>query len=87
MTRRKRADPVDPTTTKQILAAYRRLIAAIIKAAMQDAKRGDLEAQDWLRTDGVFWLDWLGIRQPKAGVERLLDPPGKMVIRVGGNNG
>ena len=75
---------LDPTTSKKVLASWRRLIAALLKNSIQDAKRGDLEAVDWLQSEGIYWLDWLGIKQPGIGVERILDPPGKMVIRVGG---
>ena len=78
----KRADPIDPTTTKQILAGWQRLIAALLKNAVHDARSGDQEAVDYLRGDGLIWLEWLGIRQPKIGVERLLDPPGKLVISI-----
>lgn len=75
-------DRNDPTTTKRILGGWRRLIAALLKNAVQDARRGDQEAAAWLRNDGVELLDMLGIRQPAIGVDRLLDPPGKLVISI-----
>ena len=79
----KRADLIDdPTTTKKILAGWQRLIAALLKNALSDARAGDQEAVDWLRTEGILLLSWLGIRNPKAGLERLLDPPGKLVLKI-----
>ena len=87
MDKENQSDLRDPTTNKRILEAYRRLIAALLKNSIQDAKRGDLEAASWLRSEGVYWLDWLQIKQPEIGVERLLNPVGKMVVRVGGTNG
>ncbi len=72
----------DPTTTKKILAGWRRLIASMLKTAVQDARNGDQSAAAWLRTDGIELLGLLGIKQPAIGVERLLDPPGRLVISI-----
>ena len=79
----KRADPIpDPTTTKRVLAGWQRLIAALLKNAVSDARAGDQEAADFLRGDGLLWLEWLGIRRPAIGVERLLDPQGRLVLKI-----
>ena len=79
----KRADlKNDPTPNRQILAGWQRLIAALLKNALSDAKSGDQESVEWLRGDGLLWLEWLGIRQPAIGLDRLLNPTGKIVLKI-----
>lgn len=77
---------LDITTNLQILSGYRRLAASVVKNAVQEIKSGDPQtkqaAENWMQTDGVEWLAMLGISEPGAGVERLLDPPGKLVISI-----
>ncbi|NPV86931.1 MAG: hypothetical protein HPY45_13100 [Anaerolineae bacterium] len=39
----------------------RRLIAAVIVRAFEDARHGDLSAVLWLLDDGLLWLDAVGL--------------------------
>lgn len=39
----------------------RALVAALISQALTDARRGSIEARDWLRIAGPAWCDLLGI--------------------------
>ena len=56
----------------QINAGYRNLAAAVIARAIQDAKRGDLEAQEFLEEDGLFWFTMAGLHvQPAKYKKRV----------------
>ncbi len=59
---------------------YRRLVAAILLRAVGDARAGDGEALDWLRSDGaVQWADWLDM---PLDVDRMMQREGTRSRRL-----
>jgi len=62
-------------------AALRRLLAAVLLQAAEEAQRGNRKEIAWLVRDGVLWADALDICHPevvRAWVATLL-PPGERI--------
>ncbi len=38
------------------------LVGAMINQAIDDARKGDKEAEEWLMTTGIEWADIFGVR-------------------------
>ncbi len=45
---------------------YELLLAAVVRQARDDAQCGDGRARHWLRTEGIHWLEYLGLDPERA---------------------
>ena len=53
-------DELSQTERDMVRIRFDNLVVEIIKVALADAKWGDCEAIDWLKTTGTAWMDALG---------------------------
>lgn len=56
------SEPSDP---------HRDLLAEVLLTAIRDARRGNREAQAWLRSDAAVVFDLLDVQPPKGWEDRL----------------
>jgi hypothetical protein len=54
---------------------YRRLAMAAILNSMKGASTGNQEARAWLMTDGLLWLDLVGIQVSVPQMEQAIAIP------------
>lgn len=58
------------------------LAAAVIAQAVRDARKGDAQAREWLRGDGLLWLSVCGIDYDREQIDRRLRRAGKLVNKI-----
>jgi len=49
-----------------------RLVNAVMIQAITDAKHGNKEALDWLKTDATLWLEAIGIECSPEDIGRII---------------
>jgi hypothetical protein len=48
------------------------LVIRVIEKAYKDARNGDVEAEDWLLSEGIDWAEIIGVLLDRKKIQKLL---------------